>query len=205
MADMTIAAPVQLLDWSILDDTGGEPFLSGGIITSDSWLGTNLMIDMAHADANDAGSNEATCKIWNKGGTTNEDWHLWMQLSANAGQANAQILAAASGSGQANPDRIEVAATANFQTPGDMYFLKDVGTLANSCLITNRDYVSNDYVRAIHDLVNAYDNADYLYDIVDQWIVLVPPTKYILVTFHNKDGDATYACRIQYEAITDIE
>lgn len=205
MADMTIAAPVQLLDWSILDDTGGEPFLSGGIITSDSWLGTNLMIDMAHADANDAANNEATCKIWNKGGATNEDWHLWMQLSANSGQANARVLAAASGSGQANPDRIEVAATANFQIPGDTYFLKDVGTLANSCLVTNRDYVSNDYVRAIHDLVNAYDNADYLYDIVDQWIVLVPPTKYILITFHNKDGDATYACRIQYEAITDIE
>lgn len=205
MADMTIAAPVQLLDWSILDDTGGDPFLSGGIITSDSWLNTNLMIDMVHADTNDTGSNEAMCKIWSKGGIANEDWHLWMQLNASAGQANGQILAAASGAGQANPDRIEVAATANFQTPGDMYFIRDMGTLVDSCLVTNRDYITNDYIRIVHDLVNAYDNADYLYDIVDQWIVSVPPTKYILITFHNTDGDATYACRIQYEAITDIE
>ena len=205
MADFTIAAPGQLLDWSILDDTGGDPFLSGGIITSDSWLGTNLMIDMAHADANDAGTNEAMVKVWTKGGTTNEDWHLWATYTANAGQANAQVLAANSGAGQANPDRIEVAATANFQIPGDMYFLRDMGTLVDSCLVTNRDYVSNDYVRAVHDLVNAYDSADYLYDIVDQWTVTIPPTKYILVTFHNKDDDATYACRIQYEAITDIE
>lgn len=204
MADYTIATAVQLLDWSLLDDTAGDPYLLGGTINSDSWLMTNVMIDMAHADANDAGTNEAMCKIWTKGGTTNEDWHLWMPLTANAGQAHGQILAAASGSGQANEDRIEVAATANFQIPGDTYFLKDAGTLANSCLVTNRNFVSNDYVQVTHNLVNAYDNADYLYDIVDQFTITVPATKHILIDFYNKDGDANYACRIQYEAVTAI-
>ena len=128
-----------------------------------------------------------------------------MRVQATGGQANGQILAAASGSGQANPDRIEVGSTTNFETPGDKYFLKDVGTLADSCIVWNKDFVNDDYVQALDDLVNAYDNADYLYDIVDQWNINLPASVQAAnVVFFNQDGDATYACRVRYTIITAI-
>lgn len=208
MADYTNAAGAQLLDWTTLDDTGAVPTTESSALTVDTNIGTTLHIDMCHQDANDASTNYAGAIVFVKSGTTDEDWHEFVRLQATGGQANAQVLAAASGSGQANPDRIEVAATANFQTPGAKYFLKDVGTLADSCIVTNKDYVSNDYVEAMDDLVNAYDSSDYLYDIVDQWNVFIPGEmgiKSVKVFFYNTDGDATYACRVRYSQATDLE
>jgi len=199
----------QLMDLSTCDDTGGVPTLETPELDSGEGLNdaieTQLQIDVAHQDANDAGTNNLEVIILGKSGTTDEDWHEIMRFQASGGQANAQILAAASGSGQANPNRIEVAATANFETPGDLYFLKDVGSLADSCIVFNKDYIVNDYVEAIDDLVNAYDNADYLYDIVDQWSITLPPGfQSVKVLFANPDGDATYACRVRYTMVTDI-
>jgi hypothetical protein len=55
-------------------------------------------------------------------------------------------------------------------------------------------------------LVNAYDSSDYLYDIVDEWNIEIPgETQQARVFFYNTDGDATYACRVDYELVTDIE
>lgn len=208
MADYT-KTQGQLMDWTLLDDTGGVPSLESPALDSgeslDSSLLATLHIDMCHADANDAGTANASYIVWGKSGTTDEDWHKLFEGQADAGQANGQVLAAASGSGQANPNRIEVAATANFQTPGDSYFLKDVGTLADSCIVVNKDYVLNDYIECIDDLVNAYDTADYVYDIVNQWSLQLPgDLQAVRVTFHNPDGDATYACRVRYTMVTDL-
>lgn len=201
-----------LLDWSLLDDTGGIPFLATPELNSgenlDSAIHTFLHIDIAHIDANavTAGS-EAKIIVWIKSGTTNEDWHVHHILEATGNTANVQILAAASGSGQGNPERIEVAATANFQIPGDIYFLWDAGTIANSCIVCNKTYAINDYVTHINDLVNAYDNADYLVNIIDSFPPLLLPDSIQAskITFHNPDGDANYACRVHYTQVTDFE
>jgi hypothetical protein len=206
MADYT-KTQGQLMDWTTLDDTGGVPSLESPALDSgealDSSIEAHFHIDVCHQDANDASTNNVEVVVWGKSGTTDEDWHEIARLAATGGTANGQILAAASGSGQANADRIEVAATANFQDPGDVYFLKDAGVLANSCIVLNKDYVSNDYVEAMDDLANAYDTADYLYDIVDQFTITLPSSlQAARVTFHNPDGDATYACRIRYTLVT---
>ena len=208
MSDLT-KTQGQLMDWSTLDDTGGVPFLEtselGSVEDLDSALGAVLHIDMAHQDTNAAG-NLAHCKIWIKSGSTDEDWHEFISLTATDGTANSQQLDANSGSGQANPDRIQVASTTNFETPGDKYFLKDVGDLTNSCIVVNKDYVNDDYVVHMDDLVGAYDSSDFLYDVIDQWSILLPSTiQAAKVTFHNEDSDATYACRVRYTIITDIE
>jgi len=203
----------QLQDWTTLDDTGGVPTsetsaLDGTMTgTLSECLEAMLHIVMAHQDANDASTNNAGYRVLIKvNSNSDEDWRTFFEVQATGGQANAQVLAANSGSGQANPERIEVAATANFDTPGDVYFLKDAGTLADSCIVVNQDVVTNDYVEHIDDLVNAYDTSDYLYDIVDQWDVLLPRgIQDVKVLFYNTDADATYATRVDYTAVTDIE
>lgn len=199
----------QLMDWSVLDDTGAVPTLETSELNSgedlDESIEAILHIDCCHQDANDASTSNAEVAVFIKSGTTDEDWHEFLRVQATGGQANGQILAAESGSGQANPDRIEVVSTTNFETPGDKYFLKDVGTLADSCIVWNKDFVNDDYVQALDDLVNAYDNADYLYDIVDQWNIELPASvQAAKVVFFNQDGDATYACRVRYTIITAI-
>lgn len=199
----------QLMDWTLLDDTGGVPSLESAALDSgeglDAAMVTTLHIDICHADTNDASMNTAECIIWGKSGITDEDWHELFRFQADGGQANGQVLAAASGSGQANPDRIEVAATANFQIPGDVYFLKDAGALAASCIVVNKDFVTDDYIECIDDLVNAYDTSDYVYDLVNQWSVQLPADlQAARATFHNPDGDATYACRVRYTMATDL-
>lgn len=205
MVDFT-ATYAQLMNWTECDDTGGVPTISTSELDCDTYLETILHIDVAHKDANDAGGNNLEVVVWAKSGDTNNDWSERVRFQASGGQANAQVLATTCGAGQPNPDRIEVSTTANFETPGDIYFLLDSGTLASSCIVVNKDYVSNDYIQAVNNLTSAYDSADYLYDIVNQWdIQLVGPIKATRVTFHNLDADATYACRVRYSQGTDME
>lgn len=208
MADNTKTADV-LMDWTICDDIAGVPSIETDELDDTQGLNVSLSallhIDICHNDALDAGTNYLTCKIWVKTGSTDESWHIFRSFQATAGQANAQILAAASGSGQTPADRVQVAATANFDAPGDSYFLKDTTTLADSCIVVNKDVVTNDYVEVMDDMVRAYDTADYLYDIVDHFTVNLPDTiAAAKVTFHNSDGDATYACRVHYSLVTGI-
>src|SRR3990172_7231533 len=206
MADFT-KTQGQLMDWTLLDDTGAVPSLESAALDSgealDVALEAILHIDMCHADANDASTNYAIAIIWIKAGTTDEDWHEFIRLQATGGIANSQQLAANSGSGQANPDRIEVASTTNFTVPGAKYFLHDVGSLIASAIVVNFDFVTNDYIQCVDALVNAYDSADFVRSIVDQWSIILPSSvQAARVTFHNPDGDATYACRVQYTIIT---
>jgi len=205
MADYTKSRG-QLMDWTLLDDTAAVPSLESSELALDDDILALLHIDVCHADAVDATTNNVELVVWIKSGTTDDDWHEFVRVQATAGQANGQVLAAASGASQPNPDRIEVASTTNFENPGDVYFLKDVGTLANSCIVVNKDFVNDDYIQCIDDLLLDYDTSDYVYDIVNQWNFELPAsTAAVRVTFHNPDGTANYACRIRWTKVTDIE
>lgn len=206
MSDYT-KADSQLMDWTTLDDTGAIPFLeTSELDMSDGDMQTVLHIDMAHQDTNDAGTNYAGAIVLVQGGSTDEDWHELCRMQATGGQATSETLAANSGASQANPDRIEVADETGFTTYGDAYFLKDAGTLANSCLFVLKDYVTTDYLQAMDNLVNDYDTSDIVYDLVDQWSIQLPDAvSTVKVAFYNADGDATYACRVQVSQVTDLE
>lgn len=204
MADLT-KANGQLMDWSVLDDTGGVPTLESGGLNGEGLadsIDAILHIDMCHQDVNAAG-DAAGFIVLIKSGTTDEDWHEHVRAEADGGTANLGNCDAESAGAQAN---VYIASTTNFETPGDKYFMKDEGTLANSCIIVNKDYVNDDYIICIDNLVNTYDDADNTYDIVNQWNILLPEdTKVAKVLFYNKDADATYACRVRYSLATDIE
>lgn len=205
MADLT-KANGQLMDWSTLDDTGGVPTLESNPLDSGEGLDASieaiLHIDMCHQDTT-AAAGDIGCIVLIKSGTTDEDWHEHRRMLATLGTANLGNCDAESAGAQAN---VYIASTTNFETPGDVYFMKDEGTLADSCLIVNKDYVNDDYIICIDNLVNTYDAADNTYDIVDQWNVTLPEdTKAAKVLFYNNDADATFACRVRYSLATDIE
>ncbi len=207
MADYT-KAQGQILDWTTLDDTASNnPFAETGIQTKASEMEVNINIVVAHQDANDAGTAPATVSVLARAGADAEAWRLLAEFQAEAGQATAETLNAASGAGQGNPERLEVADTTDWDTGLPQWlFLKDTGTLVNSCLCLVEGWSDNDYYINAWELVNAYDNADILYDKVSQFTVRIPAgVQYFNVTFHNSDGDATYAVRVDYTEVTDLE
>lgn len=198
-ADFTTAKD-SVMDWTLLDDTGAVPFLDNAVLVTDTWLGAQLFIDVAHIDA-DAGTS-ATVKIWKKSGTTDEDWNLTQELSVTMGAANTGDVDQVCASAQPN---VYLAATANFDSSGNVFFLRDINTLADSCLVIVGDVATDDYTVGIDNLVNAYDADDVTWDVVDQWQPILSPGFTYKVTFHNTDSAANYACRVRYSADTDIE
>jgi len=206
MADLT-KNQGQILDWTLLDDTGSDnPFAETGIQTKSDELKVGLNITVAHKDTNDAANAPVTISILARVGTDNEAWRKLFELTAEAGQATGVTLAAASGQGQANPERLEVASTADWDTgEPEWLFLLDSGTLVDSCLCFIEGWIDNDYYINAWDLVRAYDNADILHNKVSQFKITIPEEyQYFNVVFHNSHGTATYAVRVDYASVTEI-
>lgn len=195
----------QLMDWTLLDETVGieSAALNAGEGYDDS-LQAMLHIAMAHQDAN-ANTGTPGCIVLVRVSGTDEGWREYIRFNATTTTANTQGLDAASGSGEANPERVHVTLTANFQTIGDVIFLKDVGTLANSAIVTILDWVTDDYIISMDDLVNTYDAADEVYDVVDMWDVVLPTSiDEAKVLFYNDDADSEFACRVDYSLVDAI-
>lgn len=195
----------QLMDWTSLDETVG---VESGILNSgegyDNDLHATLHITMGHSDGN-ANTGTPGCSVLVRYGSTDETWIEWVRLLATTTTANAQILAANSGSGQGNPERIEVAATANFQGIGDRIMLVDEGAITNSTVVSIKDWVTDDYIVSMDNLVGAYDTSDYVYDVVDEWSVELPAgCDEAKVLFFNDDADSEFACRVDYSFVDAI-
>jgi hypothetical protein len=198
----------QVLDWTLLDDTGSDdPFAETTIQTISSQLEYVLNVVVCHNDTNDAGSNYVRIVVVVRAGSDNEAWRLHESIAVSGGQATSETLAANSGASQGNPERLEVADTTDFDTGGaEWLFLKDTGPLADSALVFIRGWSDNDYYINAWDLVRDYDNADILFNGVSQFKVRLPAgSQYFNVMFNNSDGDATYAVRVDYTAVTAIE
>jgi len=204
MADLT-PDKGQLLDWSALNPGG---VLESGELTEsqnvDSALRFFLHIDMAHKDTNAAG-DPAGFKILISAGDTDEDWHeMGVDYEADGGSAVLQALAAASGPGQAYPERIELAETSYFETPGASFFLLD-DTIVNSEVIYVKSWSVDDYVRALDNLSQDHDASDSLSTILNRWTIRIPTMHKAKVLFYDKDDNAAYACRVQWSCSKDIE
>lgn len=196
-----------LMTWTLLDDTGGTPTVETSALTSgssmDSAVVTYLHIDVCHANSAAADASSAGVVILIKSGTTDETWHEYLRIGATTTTANSADCDATSASGGTD---IQVASTTNFETPGDTFFFKDNGTLANSCLITTSGYVDNDCVHSMDALVNSYDSEDWLFDVVDTWNPAIPSSvSAVKCLFWNNDADCNYACRVRYTMVTDVE
>lgn len=197
----------QLMDWTLLDDTGGTMFLETNVLDAgegyDASVSSMLHIVMANCNTS-AGGDEAGFRIFVRVSGTDEGWREFINMTATGGTANAGDLDDAAAAAQAV---IPLTSTTNFETPGDIFFLHDVGTMADSTLVIfGGTYVNDVSITVIDNLVNAYDAADFLYDVVDQWNIVLPGgCDEAKVLFYNTDADCNYACRADYSNIDDIE
>ena len=197
----------ELMDWTLLDDIGAVPFLESAILDDgegyDTSIGTVLYVTMVNIGAAaDAGS--VGFKVFVRVSATDEGWREFIDLGATITASNVGDLDDTAASAQAV---IPLTSTTNFETPGDVFFLHDAGTIADSALVifggTYDDDVS---ITVIDNLVNAYDASDNLYDNINQWPIRLPGgCDEAKVLFYNGDADANYACRIDYANEDTIE
>ena len=200
-ADLTKASG-ELQDWVLLDDTGAVPTTETSVLTTTDDVAVFYHITMAHANTSAAG-DLAGFSLLIKSGTTDEHWEEFIRMSATGGTANEGDIDQQSASAQAN---VYLAATANFNTPGQIIFVKNVGDITGSCLVQNKDTTTDDYITAIDNLAVTFETDDVTYDIVDQWTVQIPSSVVVSkILFYNTDADANYACRVRYTKATDIE
>ncbi len=192
-----------LQDWTTLDDTGATPSYESSAVSVADDIETTIHIIAAHQDTNAAGDEAYIAVDISSNSSGDDDWHVFVEQQLTSGTANAGDCDAESASAQAN---VYVTSTTNFETPGDVYFLKDVNTLADSCVCINADYANDDYITCVDNLANTYDADDYIYDIVDMINIQIPASaNRFRVRAYNTDADATYAIYIRYTKVTDIE
>lgn len=193
----------QLYDWTLLDDTGGTPFLETGIHTYTDTLSSMLNITMVNIGAvADAGS--IGFMVFIRFNEAEDGWRLFVEYKADVAVAVTIDVDAQAASGQA---AIPLSNTTNFdEVPGSIYFLRDT-TLANSELVIWGGTFSNDVsITAIDNLVTTHENTADIYKVVSQWNILLPNgNDEAKVLFYNRDADANYACRIDYANEDDIQ
>lgn len=194
-----------LLDWT---EMANATTVESGELDSGEGLNASIQavlhIDMCASTATAATVGSGGFVVFIKAGTTDEDWQEFVRCTATGGTANVGDLDDAAASAQAV---IPLTSTTNFETPGDVYFLQDETTIADSCLVIHSGTYNDDVsITVIDNLVNAYDNADNLYDLVDQWSIRLPSaTAAAKVLFYNTDADSDYACRVRYSLLTDMD
>ena len=197
----------QLLDWTLLDDTGASPamHIETGTHTYTDTLSSVLNVCMVNIGAAaDAGS--VGFIVFVRYGAADDGWRIWVDYGASVAVAVTIDLDAEAASGQAV---IPLSATTNFDEPariGDVFFIKDA-TLANSELVIWGGVFENDVsITAIDNLVTTHANTADIYQVVDQWNILLPNgCDEAKVLFYNRDADANYACRVDYANEDDIE
>lgn len=194
-----------LLDWTAL---AGSSLVETGVLDSGEGLNDNisgnLHVVMCHKDTN-ANTGTPGFSVLVRVDGTDEGWRELVRLFADPTTATTEVLAANSGNGQVNPERIEVADTTGFTELGKRIFLLDAGDITASCLVTISAVATNDYIQSMDDLVNAYDTSDSVFDIVDEWTVALPDgVDEAKVVFFNDDADSTFAVRVDYSFVDSI-
>lgn len=195
-----------ILDWTALGDTvTDEPSAETTVITKATELAVDLLITVAHRDANDAASNFVTVRLMKKSGAATEDWKESVVTQAGGGQSTTEALDAASASGQ---KQIKVGATTDWDTGlGERLLLYNVGDSEASEVVTIDGWADADYYIANENLANSHDagDGDALYSGVDEIKITIPAgVETSKVTFHNSDDDANYLVRVDFFEVESI-
>ncbi len=160
---------------------------------------TTLGITVCHDSANPH-ANGVLTRIECRMGSNDEDWVLLQDWRTAGGTANTiDVDDTSSGT------TLKISATANFETKMDKYFVKDQGTIADSEVVVNNGFSSNDYVTTLDNLANAKDSADDVYDIVEEYQIRLPDeASTVRIVTWNDDADCTVVTRIVASRVTAI-
>ena len=194
----------ELLNWTDLSDTGSDaPWLETAQVDISSEVVCLLNIDMAQ-DNTVAITIGPVWRAYGKTGSTDDDWHIFADGDYGT-VSNALTDVSSWSSGEVS---CGVTDTTHIEYYGQRVFIKHA-TLANSMVNTVVDY-TNDNKCWMMDTpaVDFTNTADIMCttagDGVTTWPVRVPDEYWAAkVSFHNRDADAIFACRVQYNFITD--
>lgn len=195
----------EVLVWTLLDDTATDnPHVGTGDKTvtdgATRWL---LRIVVAHIDANDPAGALVKVVVSTRAGSEASKFRQWFSYTAGGEQALTEGL-----DDVPSGTTIPVTGTGDWDDAdgGVWVLIKDVNTLANSelaFLVGWTDGVS--YTQA-GSVVGTFDADDELYDSVHFMDVELPEgTDIYRVDFFNTHGTATYAVKIDYEAVLGLE
>lgn len=195
----------ELLAWTDLSDTGNEPFLETSQIDISSEIACLLNIAMAQDNTAVIGTS-AFWIAWGKSGGADDDWNEFAR--GNYGLIENGV-SDFSTTGLSTGDTTgKVSDVTHLQRRGGKVFLKH-GTLANSMSTTLVDYSGVVKMEILDAATADFTDAAQIFcptngDGVTHWPVRVPDEYWgAKVSFHNPDNDAIYACRVQYNFITD--
>lgn len=205
--DATLLTPTQILDWTLLDDVGSDyPTVATGTIDTVDYAGKLLSITTCHADANAAGANYVTIKIYGCFGSdpaVPENWRVIGTMQAGGGTATKVDVGTSSAAGQ---KELLVADTTAWDTGlQERIFVLDA-TPANSELVTIAGWHDNTHYTCLNNLSQTHANtADLLDGVTAQTFILPNELRYYEVVWSNSDDDATYYVRADIGAVTDYE
>ncbi len=197
MADFTKATG-QLMDWTLLDDTGAIQVQESGELDVSTDIETVLHIDICHANNAAAAEGSLEVNVLVQSGSSDEDWHTLQRIGSGDGSTTDGTTGAITAG-----DSTISANDGTDWTIGERIFIFD-GTIADSeiCFIKN---ISTNNVLPIDNIVNSHASGTDLFDVVDQFNVTIPSSvSTCKVYFNNTDADANYALRIRFTKATDI-
>lgn len=197
----------QLLDWTLLDDTGASPAMTveTGTHTYTSAISSTLNIAMVNIGAV-ADASSVGFKVLVRYGATDDGWREFVNFTADVAVASTIDVDAQAASGQAV---IPLSVTTNFDGVvqiGDTFFLRDT-VLADSELVIWGGVFTNDVsITVIDNIVETKEATADLYAVVSQWNIRLPEgNDEAKVLFYNQDADANYAVRVDFANVDAIE
>ncbi len=189
----------QLLEWTLLDDTGGTEHIETGEVDASTAIETILHIEVCSADANaSTAATSVEVIVYIQSGSANDEWHVLTRLDAAAASTAAGTIAEVTG-GSSN---IVTYAGTSIDA-GDGMFIYESGTIANSEIIWPAEGASP--ADLMDPPVRNHAASTPYFELNAQFNVTLPQTvSQAKVLFNNRDADATYAVRVRVTKVTAI-
>lgn len=129
----------------------------------------------------------------------NEDWATIYTVAATASTADTEAMTATEPSGETV---LACASTTGF-VAGDILYIQDTGTLADSEWAVCQEIVTNTSINLVDGLTNGKDNADVIWNDADRWAInldLSALTR-IRVVFQHEGGTGAN-CHVKATMVT---
>lgn len=131
-----------------------------------------------------------------------EDWTELITFKINAETAATTTLDVEA---SATDTLIPLAATGNFDTKGDRFFIKN-GTIANSEIVRNNGVNAGVSITILDGLTNTQQNGVSIYTSVEQFAMTISGTyRRCRVLVNNLDADCDVVSRTRMSKVTDLE
>ena len=195
MADFTKSG-AQVDEWAQI---AAAAIRVGADVSIPDDIGFLFEITLCH-DSINAHANGALVTVEVSGNTTgDEDWSELTSFRSTGGTAVKQDVDV-----ESTGSTLYLQATASFETKNDRYFIKN-NTIANSEIIRNNGFGSNDFVTPMDALTNTQQTTADAFNVVDQWVIRVPKeARRARVVVWNDDADCTICSRTRRALATDI-